>query len=73
LSNGSVGIYGSIIDNLGRSIEAVDPKALVPDCTIQNPNPSTTVRLCPVRINADVPGELIADGEMTVAELVSAG
>ncbi|KAJ5142476.1 uncharacterized protein N7515_001263 [Penicillium bovifimosum] len=42
LSNGSVGRYGSIIDNLGRSIEAIHPKTLVPSCTNQNSNPSTT-------------------------------
>lgn len=58
-------MYGSIVDNLGRSIEAVDPTTLVPDCTIQNSSSSITVRLYPVGTPAGVPGE------MTVAALVS--
>ncbi|KAJ5449498.1 uncharacterized protein N7458_005947 [Penicillium daleae] len=37
LGTGSVGKYNSIINNLGRSIEAVDPETL-PGCTIQNSN-----------------------------------
>jgi hypothetical protein len=64
-------MYSSIVENLGRSIEAVDPTTLVPDCTIEKSSSSTTVRLCPVGSPAGVPGEMIADGELTVAALVS--
>ncbi|KAJ5453901.1 uncharacterized protein N7458_004857 [Penicillium daleae] len=37
LGTGSVGKYNSIINNLGRSMEAVDPETQ-PGCTIQNSN-----------------------------------
>ncbi|KAJ5749497.1 hypothetical protein N7533_006525 [Penicillium manginii] len=41
LSSGSVGVYDNIIASLGRSLEAVDPRSLMPDCTDSDSDQAT--------------------------------
>lgn len=43
LSSGSVGVYNDIIENLGRSLEAVDPKSLAVVCATEDAEPSEHV------------------------------
>jgi hypothetical protein len=51
LSSGSVGVYDNIIASLGRSLEAVDPRSLVPDGQDSGSDQATKALPSPVSIN----------------------
>lgn len=73
LSSGSVGVYNDIIENLGQSLEAVDPTSLAEVCATEDAEPRVHVSWCniicgtslDVGLTRQDPGSRIGDASFT--------